>query len=1195
MEKQKVLDLLMSQIVNLQIKGLNTHPSPQSATEQGSMAVAENCVIDRENSIEPRRGYEKIIPTPVGTKAEELYFFRDDIWAYLSDDTIRNTTTGASWSTKASQVNHPDRIIYGRVKATKANNNMYFATNGSTMSTGILKIQTNDLAAVTAGILKPSAPYIWTNVSLGTTWENIGVRAVVSRADANNNLIISEPSDLTIINYSSSATAGSYIEVALFIADYTKSNYTYGLGDTVEFYISKSATYTGTTDPDLYPPSDEMFSYGSQKISANDIARGYVLYRLNIPTSTNALTASKTLYTSATQEGAGQGNLVPRASTDITTWKGYTFYAGMKEPATVEMKTNGTAFSGETIEINQSERYVSIARQLDNPDFQVSTGWTLGSGWAIATGSGGTLAKTGANTNTASQSLKKVFSGAAVTAFIDVTVGSSGTGFTVSAGSTTLGTILAAGKYALSGIATGTGAFTITPLSNSSTITIGTIYVAVEAVNSIFAGFGEDYYSSATSELTKFFSAKEVKNYQINSFARVVQANALSGFTVANTRTLADNNMNQFFIYSRVDGISSYYVRAAGIYPINTTDNPVNTTDNTITVLTGHRWYTGYRVRLWDNVEGTIPFSGTCPSPLSAGTDYYVIWNSNTKIKLATSEANAFAGTAIDLTTTGGGFYLGNVNTFVNYYTSESDTSSKKNQSVQNTTYSTLNFSKYLQPEHCPINNYFDVGDSSARIIRILPLRESLIILKEDGVYRLTGYNPASFAVDTLDSTLNIFSADSACVLNNKVFVLTNQGICAISDTGSQIISRPIENEILKLTRAGQVYCQMTKGIAYETDRKYILYVTSTEDTSKYNTNFTMAFVYNYMTNTWTTWKYSGITAAVAQGSSLYSNNDKIFYQHATEEFILIEKKTNSHLDYYEDYVSTTLYFGATGSTHVYLASYSPFYLEITYHIPSQTPTWTGADSINIYDPTTHTIKESNIPIDSIDTVNRKIYLDSAPLGSLSEYDIITLNTFTRFDPSATIPLTSVSGISVGDAAISVGTDYDPKLVIAVDTVAKTVTLREPILVNLPDSYTFGKAIPVNIVFNPINCESPMNLKVFREMGLIFGMPYFGYNGSVTSYHNSYATFLNNTSKYDDALALSPNIWGTQTYGGFTSKITDSTNSLMMNYNFRVYVPRSRQVCTHISPRIYIKEACSYWRLNGISLSYNNINDRTVK
>lgn len=74
----------------------------------------------------------------------------------------------------------------------------------------------------------------------------------------------------------------------------------------------------------------------------------------------------------------------------------------------------------------------------------------------------------------------------------------------------------------------------------------------------------------------------------------------------------------------------------------------VNTTTDTISGDFGG-WVTGTKLQL------SVDLFATLPSPLVAATDYFVIQTSGSTIKLATSLANAQAGTAIDLTTAGSG------------------------------------------------------------------------------------------------------------------------------------------------------------------------------------------------------------------------------------------------------------------------------------------------------------------------------------------------------------------------------------------------------------------------------------------------------------------------------------------------------------------------------------------------------------
>lgn len=74
-------------------------------------------------------------------------------------------------------------------------------------------------------------------------------------------------------------------------------------------------------------------------------------------------------------------------------------------------------------------------------------------------------------------------------------------------------------------------------------------------------------------------------------------------------------------------------------------DGDVDVDENTIT-LTAHEFKTGLKV--------AATTSGTLPGGLSA-TDYFVIVVDENTIKLATSLANAEAGTAVDITSAAGG------------------------------------------------------------------------------------------------------------------------------------------------------------------------------------------------------------------------------------------------------------------------------------------------------------------------------------------------------------------------------------------------------------------------------------------------------------------------------------------------------------------------------------------------------------
>ena len=81
-------------------------------------------------------------------------------------------------------------------------------------------------------------------------------------------------------------------------------------------------------------------------------------------------------------------------------------------------------------------------------------------------------------------------------------------------------------------------------------------------------------------------------------------------------------------------------------FSIAKTFTTVNTSTEEIT-LSAHGYYTG--------LLGTLSTAGTLPTGFSTATDYYVIKVDDDTFKLATSLANAEAGTAIDITGAGSG------------------------------------------------------------------------------------------------------------------------------------------------------------------------------------------------------------------------------------------------------------------------------------------------------------------------------------------------------------------------------------------------------------------------------------------------------------------------------------------------------------------------------------------------------------
>lgn len=202
-------------------------------------------------------------------------------------------------------------------------------------------------------------------------------------------------------------------------------------------------------------------------------------------------------------------------------------------------------------------------------------------------------------------------------------------------------------------------------------------------------------------------------------------------------------------------------------------------------------------------------------------------------------------------------------------------------------------YSKQQIPEAVPAQNIYLPGSANKKILRGLALRDSLFLLKEDGVFRITGSSPANFQVDTLDNTVYLTAPDSAVALNNSVYCVTTQGVVTVTDTGVSVISRPIESELNSIigTVGATNFAKYCFGIAYESEREYILFVPQTST----DTSATLAYVYNYFTKTWVTKGRSQLAGYV-----LFSDN-RLYLAGATTSNVSKERKDYAYTDYTDE------------------------------------------------------------------------------------------------------------------------------------------------------------------------------------------------------------------------------------------------------------------------------------------------------
>lgn len=197
-------------------------------------------------------------------------------------------------------------------------------------------------------------------------------------------------------------------------------------------------------------------------------------------------------------------------------------------------------------------------------------------------------------------------------------------------------------------------------------------------------------------------------------------------------------------------------------------------------------------------------------------------------------------------------------------------------------------YSKLLQPEAVPALNFIDVGAQDKEILRIFPLRDSLFVFKEDGLFRISG-EVAPFNLALFDSSCILIAPDSLDISNNLIYGWTRQGIQQTSESGVLTISRPIDIDILKLaTNQYTNFKTATWGIGYESDNSYTVYTVQLQA----DVYATIGYRYSTLTNTWTTFDKTNTCGVIN------SVDDTQYLGAGDVDFLEMERKNFDRYDY---------------------------------------------------------------------------------------------------------------------------------------------------------------------------------------------------------------------------------------------------------------------------------------------------------
>jgi len=518
-----------------------------------------------------------------------------------------------------------------------------------------------------------------------------------------------------------------------------------------------------------------------------------------------------------------------------------------------------------------------------------------------------------------------------------------------------------------------------------------------------------------------------------------------------------------------------------------------------------------------------------------------------------------------------GGFTLQAFNAFSGGFSAFNPALTNATNSENNEKTNRLYYSKLNEPEAVPALNFFRVGGGDTEIVRIKALRDSLFVFTTEGIFRVTGSTPQQLNLSGFDQTAKIEARESVATLNNTIYVFTDQGITSVSDTGVSIVSRQIEDQLLNLLDPDFTsFSTATFGVAYQSDRKYILFTVKDEA----DTTATIAFVYNTITEAWTTWDLSKTCGIVN------SFDDKLYLGASDTNYMEQERKEFNYKDHADRQHNINV--TAVSNQITQVQATSPAIITATNH---------GLENGDII-----TIRDCDA-IPSIDDVEYEItIIDSntftIPAAVTGAGTTGTWSALNREVP-VSLEVDIITNIQVGDiieqslsrtvVTPSGSTTYSYELeseVVAVDTDNLLVTMNRNLRFQV-DSAIVYDGYEKKVTYAPVHAGNPAATKHFRQAHVMFD----DYRGSEIS-----LIFNSETSRTEDTTSIEINLfgnwgmfsWGELAWGG------DPYEEAM-----RTIIPRNKQRCRLLNVTYKTSVAREKWELEGIALYYRMVSDRT--
>lgn len=164
----------------------------------------------------------------------------------------------------------------------------------------------------------------------------------------------------------------------------------------------------------------------------------------------------------------------------------------------------------------------------------------------------------------------------------------------------------------------------------------------------------------------------------------------------------------------------------------------------------------------------------------------------------------------------------------------------------------TLSFSKPFRPDAMPLVNRFSVGPSGARILRLTPYKDRLLVWTDYGLYQVTGNTAGDFTLTEFDLTYHLIIRESVSACDDRVYGWCAEGIVEVDTGGVRVVSIAIEPtaDLIRKTVTTSVLADYAFGFAYAVEHK-VLFFYPQDSTTTDNKQSNLWLTFDTRTRCW--------------------------------------------------------------------------------------------------------------------------------------------------------------------------------------------------------------------------------------------------------------------------------------------------------------------------------------------------------